>query len=69
MILPANTSIAHEIAIDKSVFILAVKGSGFVGDRQDAISTNQATLFTPTGNTIYAKAGAKGLQYVLCISQ
>jgi redox-sensitive bicupin YhaK (pirin superfamily) len=69
VILPANSSIDHEVAADESVFLLAVKGSGFVGDRQDAISTNQATLFTPAGNTIHTKAGADGLQYVLCIRQ
>jgi redox-sensitive bicupin YhaK (pirin superfamily) len=75
--LPANTSIEHEVAADESVFLLAVKGSGFVGEQQDAISqsercaiaANQATLFTPAGNNIQAKAGAEGLQYVLCISQ
>lgn len=77
VILPANgsfaerlgTRIEHEVTADESVFLLAVKESGFVGDRQDAITANQATLFTPAGNTIHAKAGAEGLQYVLCISQ
>lgn len=69
VILPANSSFEHEVAADESVFILAVKGSGFVGDRQDAIEANQSTLFAPTGNNIHTKAGADGLQYVLCISQ
>jgi redox-sensitive bicupin YhaK (pirin superfamily) len=69
VILPANSSIDHEIAADESVFLLAVKGSGFVGEQQDAIGANQATLFAPAGNNIHAKAGADGLQYVLCISQ
>jgi redox-sensitive bicupin YhaK (pirin superfamily) len=67
VILPANSSIEHEVAADESVFLLAVKGSGFVGERQ--IEANQATLFTPAGNNIHTKAGAEGLQYVLCISQ
>jgi redox-sensitive bicupin YhaK (pirin superfamily) len=69
VILPANSSIEHEVAADESVFLLAVKGSGFVGETQDAIDSNQATLFTPSGNNIHTKAGAEGLQYVLCISQ
>jgi redox-sensitive bicupin YhaK (pirin superfamily) len=69
VILTANTSIEHEVAADESVFLLAVKGSGFVGEQQDAIAANQATLFTPAGNNIQAKAGAEGLQYVLCISK
>jgi redox-sensitive bicupin YhaK (pirin superfamily) len=69
VILPANMEIEHEVAADESVFLLAVKGSGLVGDRQDAIEANQATLFTPAGNKIQAKAGTEGLQYVLCISQ
>jgi redox-sensitive bicupin YhaK (pirin superfamily) len=69
VILPANSSIEHEVTADESVFLLAVKGSGFVGEQQDAIEANQATLFTPTGNNIHTKAGADGLQYVLCISQ
>jgi redox-sensitive bicupin YhaK (pirin superfamily) len=68
VILPANSSIDHKVAADESVFLLAVKGSGFVGKTQDAIEANQATLFTPGGNNIHAKAGAEGLQYVLCIS-
>lgn len=68
VILPANTSIEHEVTADESVFILVVKGSGFVGENQDAIAANQAALFTPTGNSIHAQAGADGLQYVLCIS-
>jgi redox-sensitive bicupin YhaK (pirin superfamily) len=69
VILPANSSINHELAVNESVFLLAVKGSGFVGDRQDAIAANQATLFSPAGNSILTKAGAEGLQYVLCISK
>jgi redox-sensitive bicupin YhaK (pirin superfamily) len=69
VILPANTSIEHEVAVDESVFLLAVKGSGFVSDRQNAIEANQATLFAPAGNNIHTKAGAEGLQYVLCISR
>jgi redox-sensitive bicupin YhaK (pirin superfamily) len=69
VILPANTIIEHEVAADESVFLLAVKGSGFVGEQQEVIEANQATLFTPDGNNIQAKAGAEGLQYVLCISQ
>jgi redox-sensitive bicupin YhaK (pirin superfamily) len=77
VILPANTSIEHDVAADESVFILVVKGSGFVGDRIDAISqsercaieANQSTLFASAGNSIHTKAGAEGLQYVLCISQ
>jgi redox-sensitive bicupin YhaK (pirin superfamily) len=69
VILPANSSIDHEVAADESVFLLAVKGSGFVGDRQDAIAANQATLFSTDGNNVQAKAGAEGLQYVLCISK
>jgi redox-sensitive bicupin YhaK (pirin superfamily) len=68
VILPANTEIEHEVAADESVFLLAVKGSGFVGGTQDAIEANQATLFTPDGNNVHTKAGAEGLQYVLCIS-
>jgi redox-sensitive bicupin YhaK (pirin superfamily) len=67
--IPANSSINHELAANESVFLLAVKGSGFVGENQDAIEANQASLFTPTGHKIYTKAGAEGLQYVLCISQ
>ncbi|WP_181243997.1 pirin-like C-terminal cupin domain-containing protein [Chamaesiphon polymorphus] len=69
VILPAHSSFEHEVTADESVFILAVKGSGFIGDRQDAIEANRAALFTPEGNNIYAKAGSEGLQYVLCISQ
>jgi redox-sensitive bicupin YhaK (pirin superfamily) len=69
VILPANSSIEHKVTADESVFILVVKGSGFVGENQDAIEANQATLFTPAGNNIHTKAGAEGLQYVLCISQ
>ena len=77
VILPANSSIAerlgtrieHEVAADESVFLLAVKGSGSVGEQQDVVEANQATLFTPVGNKIHTKAGAEGLQYVLCISQ
>jgi redox-sensitive bicupin YhaK (pirin superfamily) len=69
VILPANSSIEHEVAPTESVFLLAVKGSGLVGETQDAIETNQATLFTSTGNIIKTQAGANGIQYVLCISQ
>jgi redox-sensitive bicupin YhaK (pirin superfamily) len=69
VILPANSSIDHEVAADESVFLLAVKGSGFVGEQQNVIEANQATLFAPAGNSIHTKAGAEGLQYVLCISQ
>jgi redox-sensitive bicupin YhaK (pirin superfamily) len=69
VILPANTIIEHEVAADESVFLLAVKGSGFVGEQQEVIEANQATLFAPAGNNVQAKAGAEGLQYVLCISQ
>jgi redox-sensitive bicupin YhaK (pirin superfamily) len=69
VILPANSSFEHEVAADESVFLLAVKGSGSVGEQQDVIEANQATLFTPVGNKIHTKAGADGLQYVLCISQ
>jgi redox-sensitive bicupin YhaK (pirin superfamily) len=69
VILPANSSIEHEVTPTESVFLLAVKGSGLVGETQDAIETNQATLFTSAGNIIKTQAGANGLQYVLCISQ
>jgi redox-sensitive bicupin YhaK (pirin superfamily) len=69
VILPANSVIEHEVAPSESVFLLAVKGSGLIGETQDAIKTNQATLFMPTGNNIKTQAGADGLQYVLCISQ
>jgi redox-sensitive bicupin YhaK (pirin superfamily) len=69
VILPANSSIDHEVAADESVFLFAVKGSGFVGEKQDAIAANQATLFSPNGSNIHTKAGAEGLQYVLCISK
>jgi hypothetical protein len=51
------------------VFLLAVKGSGLVRETQDAIETNQATLFTSAGNIIKTQAEANGLQYVLCVSQ
>jgi redox-sensitive bicupin YhaK (pirin superfamily) len=69
VILPAHSSIEHEIAPSESVFLLAVKGSGLVGETQNAIVTNQATLFTSAGNSIKTQSGADGLQYVLCISQ
>jgi redox-sensitive bicupin YhaK (pirin superfamily) len=77
VILPANSSFAerlrtrieHEVAPTESVFLLAIKGSGLVGETQEAIETNQATLFTSAGNIIQTQAGVNGLQYVLGISQ
>jgi redox-sensitive bicupin YhaK (pirin superfamily) len=69
VILPANTIIEHELAADESAFLLAVRGSGFVGTTKESVQTNEAALFAPTGNNILAQAGADGLQYVLCISQ
>jgi redox-sensitive bicupin YhaK (pirin superfamily) len=69
VILPANGAIEHEIAPNESVFLLAVKGSGLVGETQVAIEANQATLFTTVGDSIQTQAGVNGLQYVLGISQ
>jgi redox-sensitive bicupin YhaK (pirin superfamily) len=69
VILPANSSIEHEVAPTESVFLLAIKGSGLVGETQETIETNQATLFTSAGNIIQTQAGVNGLQYVLGISQ
>ncbi len=68
VMLPANSAIVHELAIDKSAFLLAVKGNGQVSETQEHLQMNQAVLFSP-GNRLQVKAGAEGLQYVLGISQ
>jgi redox-sensitive bicupin YhaK (pirin superfamily) len=67
IILPANTAIEHELADDESVFLLAIKGSGTLGETQELVQTNQAALFASTGTNIRVQAGADGLQYVLGI--
>jgi redox-sensitive bicupin YhaK (pirin superfamily) len=69
VILPANSSIDHKVAADESVFLLAVKGSGFVGETKESVQTNEATLFAITGNIVTIQAGANGFQYVLGIGQ
>jgi redox-sensitive bicupin YhaK (pirin superfamily) len=69
VILPANSAIEHEVDPNESVFLLAVKGSGLVGETQTALEANQATLFATVGDSIQTQSGVNGLQYVLGISQ
>lgn len=68
VMLPADSSIVHELAIEESAFLLAIKGNGQVSETQEPLQVNQAALFTH-GNQLKVIAGAEGLQYVLCISQ
>lgn len=65
---PPGASIDHEFAVDESIFLLSVKGSGFMGETQDIVQANEAALFSD-GHRIQVKAGDEGFQYVLCISQ
>ena len=76
-ILPANTSINHEIAARESAFILVIKGSGYaeisspkemLRDRQ-IFQAQDAIMFANEGDEISIQAGAEGLQYVLCLGQ
>jgi redox-sensitive bicupin YhaK (pirin superfamily) len=66
--LPANGAIVHELAIDESAFLLAIKGSGRVADTAELVQANEAALFT-RGNQLQVTAGAEGMQYVLGVSQ
>jgi redox-sensitive bicupin YhaK (pirin superfamily) len=66
--LPADGAIVHELAIDESAFLLAVKGTGRVAETEEAVQANQAALFS-NGNQLRVIAGEEGLQYVLGISQ
>jgi redox-sensitive bicupin YhaK (pirin superfamily) len=66
--LPADGAIVHELAIDESAFLLAIKGSGRVADTAELVQANEAVLFT-RGNQLQVTAGAEGMQYILGISQ
>jgi redox-sensitive bicupin YhaK (pirin superfamily) len=68
VILPADTAIVHELAIDESAFLLAIKGSGCVADTAELVQANESALFTH-GNQLQVMAGAEGMQYILGISQ
>jgi redox-sensitive bicupin YhaK (pirin superfamily) len=69
VILPANVEIEHELATDESVFLLAVKGAGNVGETQELVKTNEAALFAHSGDRVRVRSGAEGLQYILGIGQ
>jgi redox-sensitive bicupin YhaK (pirin superfamily) len=69
VILPTDTAIEHELAPDESAFLLAIQGSGHVGQTRESVQANEAALFAPTGNNLQIQAGTNGLQYVLCVSQ
>jgi redox-sensitive bicupin YhaK (pirin superfamily) len=68
-ILPANTSIEHEIAAHESAFLLVIKGSGYSGNEQQIFKIQDAVMFAHDGDRISIQAGAKGLQYILCLGQ
>jgi redox-sensitive bicupin YhaK (pirin superfamily) len=73
VILPANSSIQHEVSRDKTAFIFAVKGAGTIGD--DRITDRSGVLFdrialpdlNPASERLQIRSGEAGLQYILCI--
>ena len=64
VMLPAGDELRHEISADHNVFVLVVKGDGTFGC--DSLGTDDAGLFDNRGDATTIRAGAQGLQYVLC---
>jgi redox-sensitive bicupin YhaK (pirin superfamily) len=67
VIIPANSSIEHQVAADRTAFILAIAGSGSIGD--SAIQAQTGALFGTEGERVEVRSGAAGLQYILCINE
>jgi redox-sensitive bicupin YhaK (pirin superfamily) len=65
--IPANNSIEHQVAADRTVFILAIAGSGSIGD--EVIQAQTGALFGTEGERVEVRSGADGLQYILCINE
>jgi redox-sensitive bicupin YhaK (pirin superfamily) len=72
--IPPNSSIEHQVAADRTAFILAIAGSGSIpsgtvkpnGD--SAIQAQTGALFGTEGDRVEVRSGADGLQYILCIN-
>jgi quercetin 2,3-dioxygenase len=64
--IPANSSIEHQIAANETAFVLAIAGSGSIGD--EVIQAQTGGLFGTEGERVEVRSGADGLQYILCIS-
>jgi quercetin 2,3-dioxygenase len=68
-ILPANTSIEHEVVAHESAFILVIKGSGYSGNDKQTFKIHDSVMFDNDGDKLSIQAGAEGLQYILCLGQ
>jgi redox-sensitive bicupin YhaK (pirin superfamily) len=68
-ILPANTSIEHQVATHESAFILVIKGSGYSGNDKQTFKIHDSVIFDNDGDKLSIQAGAEGLQYILCLGQ
>jgi redox-sensitive bicupin YhaK (pirin superfamily) len=66
VIMPADSSIEHNIAANETAFIIAIKGAGEVGNT--ALQERSGVLFDQHGEHLRIQSGANGLQYILCIS-
>jgi redox-sensitive bicupin YhaK (pirin superfamily) len=66
VMLPANGTIEHDIAVHESAFVFAIQGTGEIDGR--AIKAQEAALFNQAGEHIKIKAGVHGMQYILCTS-
>jgi redox-sensitive bicupin YhaK (pirin superfamily) len=65
--IPANSSIEHQVTADRTAFILAIAGSGSIGD--EVIQAQTGALFGTEGERVEVRSGADGLQYILCINE
>jgi redox-sensitive bicupin YhaK (pirin superfamily) len=73
--IPANSSFAerlgtrieHQVTANQTAFILAIAGSGSIGD--EVIQAQTGALFGTEGERVEVRSGANGLQYILCINE
>ncbi len=66
VIISANSSIEHQVTAHKTAFILAIAGSGSIGD--NVLQAQTGALFGTKGDLLDVRSGADGFQYILCIS-
>ena len=66
VMISANSSIEHQVTAHEIAFILAIAGSGSIGD--NVLQAQTGALFGTEGDLLDVRSGADGFQYILCIS-
>lgn len=69
VMLSANSSIDHEVAVHESAFLLVIKGSGYSGRDRQTFKIQDSVIFANEGNRVSIQSGAEGLQYILCLGE